>query len=221
MHPGIWLGFGDISGQDYWRNLSAIEHVRFTKRPIVVDGRLQFSTECRLKTSDGQSLCLLTNDYTLMARPTGWLLSWTASFQADQREIVFGDQEEMGFGARIATPFIEQRGGVIRSSSGIQSAKETWGQAAKWCDYSGSGPQSAGIMLMASERNFRNSWWHNRDYGVFVANPFGREAMRQGPRSEIKIAQGESLRIKFGALIHDDRKFDSDTEFQVFETQLP
>ena len=27
---------------------------------------------------------------------------------------------------------------------------------------------------MPAPSNFRTSWWHNRDYGVFVANPFGR-----------------------------------------------
>lgn len=221
MHPGIWLGFGDISGQDYWRNTSEMEHVRFLKHPIVADGQLQFSTECRLKASDGKPLCLLTNHFTLSARPTGWLLSWSASFRADQSKVVFGDQEEMGFGARVATPFIEKSGGVVRSSNGKTSAQETWGQSAKWCDYSGNGPRSGGIMLMASDKNFRDSWWHNRDYGVFVANPFGREAMKQGPRSEIVVAQGETFEFTFGAFVHDHREFDSDAEFQAFEALWP
>ncbi len=26
MHPGIWLGFGDINGSDFWRNRGRIEH---------------------------------------------------------------------------------------------------------------------------------------------------------------------------------------------------
>lgn len=217
MHPGIWLGFGDISGQDYWRNAASIEHLRFVKPPITAGGQLQFATECRLKTSSGEPLCLLTNEFTITVRPTGWLLLWSATFAADQRSIVFGDQEEIGFGARVATPFIESNGGVIRASTGNTSAQQTWGQPAKWCDYSGTGPQSGGIMLMASETNFRESWWHNRDYGVFVANPFGREAMKQGPRSEIRVAQGEVLSLTFGAFIHDNNNFDLHTEYQFFE----
>ena len=219
MHPGIWLGIGDISGQDFWRNKAAMEHVRFVTAPTTADGRLRFATECRLKTSNREPLCLLLNDFTLTARPNGWLLVWSAEFRADQREIVFGDQEEMGFGARVATPFTEKNGGMIRSSKGKQTAKETWGQPAKWCDYSGPGPKSGGIMLMASERNFRESWWHNRDYGVFVANPFGREAMKQGARSAITVAKGETLKITFGALIHDHREFDRDAEFAAFNLE--
>ena len=216
MHPGIWLAFGDISGQDFWRNKAAIEHVRFVTAPAIADGSLRFGTECRLKTSTGEPLCLMTSDFTLMTRPNGWMLVWNAAFHADQCPIVFGDQEEMGFGARVATPFTEKSGGVIRSSSGKKTAKETWGQPAMWCDYSGTGEKSGGIMLMASPDNFRESWWHNRDYGVFVANPFGREAMRQGARSEITVAEGETLRIKFGAIIHGARELDTLAEYNFF-----
>jgi len=216
MHPGIWLGFGDISGQDFWRNKAEMEHVRFVVPPTLKDGRLQFATECRLKSNKGESLGFLTNDITLMARPSGWMLSWTATFRADQRTIVFGDQEEMGFGARVATRFTEQNGGRIRSSSGKQTAKETWGQPAKWCDYSGSGPQAGGIMLMTGEQNFRDSWWHNRDYGVFVANPFGREAMKQGQKSSVEIAKDQAFQLRFGALIHDGQQRDLAGEYNFF-----
>ena len=216
MHPGIWLGFGDISGQDFWRNKAAMEHVRFVAPPTLQEGRLQFATECRLKSNQGESLCSLTNEITLMARPSGWMLSWKATFRADQRTIVFGDQEEMGFGARVATLFTEKNGGTIRSSSGKQTAKETWGQPAKWCDYSGSGPQAGGIMLMAGEQNFRDSWWHNRDYGVFVANPFGREAMKQGQTSSVEIAKGQALPLRFGALLHDGQQIDLAGEYKFF-----
>ncbi|MFN7844834.1 MAG: DUF6807 family protein, partial [Pirellula sp.] len=77
----------------------------------------------------------------------------------------------------------------------------------------GSGLQSGGIMLMASDNNFRKSWWHNRDYGVFVANPFGREAMKQGARSALTVEQGETLTVTFGAYIHDQQPFDPEVEF--------
>ncbi len=220
MHPGVWLGFGDINGQDYWRNKASMEHVRFVAPPKFEPGRLEFATECQMKSKSGKPVCLLTNEFTLIARPTGWLLRWTATFRADHGSIVFGDQEEMGFGARIATPFTEKNGGVIRSSTGKKTAKETWGQPAKWCDYTGSGPQSAGILLMASDKNFRESWWHNRDYGVFVANPFGREAMKQGPRSIVTVAKGETLRLTFGALIHDAKDHDPAHEYQSFQESL-
>ena len=89
MHPGIWLGFGDISGQDFWRNKATMEHPRFVMAPNTSDGRLRFVTECRLKTSSGEPLCLLTSDITLTARPNGWLLVWNAElFRVDQRVVM-------------------------------------------------------------------------------------------------------------------------------------
>ena len=59
-----------------------------------------------------------------------------------------------------------------------------------------------GITLMADPANFRPSWWHNRDYGVFVANPFGREAMNQGAKSAVTVKRGDSFRLRFAVAIH-------------------
>lgn len=205
MHPGVWLGFGDISGQDYWRNKARIRHVQFLDQPEHLDGSLTFATECELQDLDGQPLCRLTNGYRLSAQPTGWLLVWEATFHALSQAIVFGDQEEMGFGARVATPITEKNGGHMTNSSGLQSAQKTWGQAADWCDYSGKiDGKNLGITLMASRSNFRGSWWHNRDYGLVVANPFGRQAMKQGDISQVKLQPGQSLRLRFGVFVHGE-----------------
>ncbi len=217
MHPGIWLGFGDVSGHDFWRNRGTIEHLRFVAPPQATKDRVTFATECQLQTPDGTALAGMENRITLTHRPAGWLLVWSATFRADHRDFYFGDQEEMGFGARVATQCIEKNGGAILNSRGKRTAKDTWGQPAAWCDYSGTKDgQRVGILLMASPRNFRESWWHNRDYGVFVANPFGRAAMRQGAKSEVVVKRGESLELTFAALIHDTSDFDPASEFRHF-----
>lgn len=218
MHPGVWLGFGDISGNDFWRNKSRIDHVRFTEPPGAEGDNLTFSTESRLLMSDRQPLCRLICRFTLTSRPSGWLLIWDATFHADKRDVAFGDQEEMGFGARVATPITEKNGGRVVNSDGLQTAAGTWGRPAKWCDYAGKvGDLEGGLTLMAAPSNFRESWWHNRDYGVFVANPFGRAAMKQGEQSVVTVKRGESLRITFGALMHDGIDIDTAAEFAAFE----
>ena len=38
MHPGVWLAFGDINGEDFWRNKARIEHVAFTADPAARGG---------------------------------------------------------------------------------------------------------------------------------------------------------------------------------------
>ncbi len=208
MHPGIWLGFGDISGVDFWRNKGRIEHVSFPEPPSVKNDELRFVQECCLRVGD-KTLATLTNRFTLLARLDGWLLVWDATFRAGDSAFTFGDQEEMGFGARVATNFTEKKGGQILNSHGKKTAQATWGKPAAWCDYSGNvDGKLVGITLMPAPANFRESWWHNRDYGVFVANPFGRAAMRQGGKSTVTVAPGEALRLRFGAMLHTGANYD-------------
>lgn len=203
MHPGVWLAFGDINGEDFWRNKGRVEHLRFAEPPRVENGRLTFATESRLLTTNGQSVCTQTSWFTLVARPAGFLLVWDATFSADFGDFFFGDQEEMGCGVRVATAITEKNGGLITSSGGATTARNTWGKAHDWCDYSGAvDGQRAGITLMPHPANFRPSWFHNRDYGLMVANPFGRKSMNQGEPSRVVVKRGERLRLRFGVLLH-------------------
>jgi hypothetical protein len=158
---------------------------------------------------------------TLVARPDGWLLVWDATLDATVGGLALGDQEEMGFGARVATALTEKNGGKILNSKGQSTAKETWGQPASWCDYVGRiGDQPLGITLMASRQNFRPCWWHNRDYGLMVANPFGRSAMKQGDRSMVEVKPGQSLRLRFGACVHEGPGYDPVEAYNQFESLL-
>lgn len=203
MHPGIWLGFGDISGHDFWRNKARIRHDRFTETPATRDDVLRFATESTLLTPGDESLARLDCRFTLAARADGMLLIWSATVTPTSDGFYFGDQEEMGFGVRVATPLTEKSGGEIVSSDGAKSAKLTWGQPAAWCDYSGTiEGQRVGVAIFPSLKNFRPSWWHNRDYGVFVANAFGRKAMKQGDASRVEVRKGEGFPLRFGAFIH-------------------
>ena len=148
----------------------------------------------------------------------GWLLVWSAEFLADQREIVFGNQEEMGFGARVATPFTENNGGTLRSSTGKKTAKDTWGQPA---------------LVRLLEDEWRPLWRHHADGEprklprIVVAQPRLRRVCRQPLRTRsheagspqfdtgcqrrdatncLRRTGTRSSRIRFGSRIHDIRK---------------
>ncbi len=203
MHPGLWLAFGDVGGADFWRNKGRMEHVGFVEPPSLREGQLGFATESHLKAADGRQLCRLVTRIGFRELTNAWWIDWEATFRSDEGDLIFGDQEEMGFGARVATPITEKNGGLVTSSSGLRGAAATWGQPAMWCDYSGVVEgRSVGITLLADPGNFRGSWWHNRDYGVFVANPFGRASMRQGAKSAVTVRPGEDFRLRFAAVVH-------------------
>lgn len=225
LHPGVWLAFADLSGQDSWRNLAAIKHERFTEKPAIRAGRLTFATESVMQKKDGSPLCRLLLRFSLSARPAGYLLIWDATFEANAEELAFGDQEEMGLGVRVATPLMEKNGGVITASTGVTTAKNTWGKSFDWCDYSGVvGGRRAGITLMPDPANFRPSWYHNRNYGLMAANPFGRKSMKQGEVSRVEVKKGEKLRLRFGLLLHaaaPEKAVDLAAAYRDFLAQLP
>ena len=203
MHPGVWLGFGKVSGQDFWRNKATMKHESFVVPPAWKDGQLEFSTQTSLLAADGAKMATMRCDFTLSPKGHELHLTWAAAITPEMDGFYFGDQEEMGLGVRMATPLTEKNGGLITSSTGATTAKATWGQPAEWCDYSGTinGTQ-AGIKIIPAPANFRPSWWHNRDYGVFVANPYGRQAMKQGETSRVEVRRGETHRMKFTVVLH-------------------
>lgn len=204
MHPGIWLAFGNISGQDFWRNKATIRHDKFIEPPKTHDNKLTFVTLATLVSSNGAYLASLTCHLTLQSARDGYLLSWKAAFTPQSDNFTFGDQEEMGFGIRVATPLSEKNGGTVHNSDGLSGAKNAWGKTAAWCDYSGVlSNRLVGITVLTDPKNFRPSWMHSRDYGLIVANPFGQKAFTKTVEpSSIPVKKGETFTLHFAAFIH-------------------
>ena len=97
-------------------------------------------------------------------------------------------------------------GGRIVNSDGLRDEKQVWGTTADWCDYRGTvGGAEVGVALMSDPRNVRRPWFHARDYGLLVANPFGRRAFTKGEESRIVVKAGETFRLRFGVLVHSGR----------------
>ena len=135
-------------------------------------------------------------------RAGGTLIAWESRFSGGD-DFYFGDQEEMGLGLRMATPLTVKSGGRIANSDGLVNEPQVWGQQADWCDYSGTiDGQPVGVLIVPGRDNFRRSWFHARDYGLLVANPFGVNAFTKGTPSKITVKRGETLRLRFGVLIH-------------------
>jgi len=205
MHPGLWMAFGDIGGSDYWRNKAKAVHEEFVERPAGGPGKGTFAVRnAYLAQDDTKKVnCHEVCRYTIHVRPWGYLLIWDSTFSADQNEFYFGDQEEMGLGVRVASPIIEKAGGTILSADGLKTAKKVWGKTADWCDYSGTmDGKHVGITLMADPVNFRPSWFHVRDYGLMLANPFGRKAFTKGEPSKVVVKPSETLRLRYGVLLY-------------------
>jgi hypothetical protein len=218
-HPGLWLAFGDINGNDYWRLRSPVRQASFAEEPRGGAGTGSFAVHNVYLSRDGKTvICKETCRITIRVLSAGPLLLWESRFQGGASPVVFGDQEEMGLGFRVATPLCVKRGGRILDSKGHRNEAGVWGKQAAWCDYSGPlGKRWVGITLMPDPGNFRPCWFHARDYGLLLANPFGRNAFTRGEKSRVPIPRGKTLVLRFGVLFHSSRK-ESDVDLQgVYE----
>lgn len=206
-HPGVWMAFGDLSGADDWRLKAPVRSRIGDARLSETGGRTSFTVNNTYLSADGiTTLATEQCVYSIDLAPTAWRLRVDSTFSPGDQPLVFGDQEEMGLGVRLRTAIAEKSraGGRILDSEGRTTAKGVWGKSAAWCDYSGVvDGRPAGITIVPSEKNFRPAWWHVRDYGVMVANPFGRQALTRGEPSRIEVAKGETLRLRFDVIIHD------------------
>lgn len=209
MHPGLWLAFGDLSGEDYWRLKSPVQHVEFIEEPRGEAGRGTFAVRNRyLAREDRRIVCEEVCRFTILADETTTTILWDSTFRPVGEPIVFGDQEEMGLGVRMASRIAESagQGGLLTNSEGATTATKVWGQPAAWCDYSGEvDGRPAGITIVGHPRNVRTNWWHARDYGFMAANLFGRAAMQQGSPSRIEVPLGEEFRLRYAVIVHVGR----------------
>jgi hypothetical protein len=118
----------------------------------------------------------------------------------------------MGLGVRIATPLSVVKGGAITDSESRKNESEVWGKQADWCEYGGLlDGQKVGVVLIPHPRNFRRSWFHARDYGLLVANPFGQNALTKGEKSRVTVKKGEEFQLRFGVLIYANSERPSQT----------
>jgi hypothetical protein len=209
MHPGLWLAFGDLSGEDSWRLKSPVQHVEFVEEPRAGTGRGTFAVQNRYLTrQDRRTICEEVCQFTIVANKVTTTILWDSTFTPVGDAIVFGDQEEMGLGVRMAGRIAEGagKGGLLTNSEGATTAGNVWGQPAAWCDYSGEiDGRPVGITIAGHPQNTRTSWWHARDYGFMAANLFGRAAMQQGAASRIEVPLGESFRMRYAVVVHDGR----------------
>ena len=230
MHPGIWLGYGDVNGNDYWRLQAEVVFDEFAG-PLkgqrdkgsftAVNRFLKRSTGTPARGSedvppdrragvpvlpDDRIVCTETTHYHFERVPEGLLLRIDAEYQSDHHDFYFGDQEESGLAVRVASPIRVQGGnGTILNDRGERNGGEVWGKEAEWFDYYGTiDGREVGVMVVPASTNPRPSWLHARDYGVVVTNPFPKQPKeRREPYVKTHIKEGEPFKLSYHILIHD------------------
>lgn len=206
MHPGIWVSYGNLNGEDYWRLQSKVVFDGFVTPPSGTRDSGQFAVRNLYHNKAGdQVVCAEVSRYQFTRTPQGLLLRLSVEYTSEQ-EFYFGDQEESGLAVRVASPLRVQGGnGTIVNDRGERNGGEIWGKPARWFDYSGEvDGRHAGLLVMPDPQNARSSWLHARNYGVVVTNPFPKQPReRREPYVTTPVRQGETFRLAWAILIHD------------------
>lgn len=225
-HPGIWWGFGDVGGNDYWRMKAQIKGGEFVEEPATTKEGASFAVRNKLLTKDGETFCNQVCRYQILRRPSGVLLICESEFQRDESDFWLGDQEEMGLAFRVATPLTVKRDGAYRDSNGHTERKDLRTHQSDWCNYSGPiAGKHGGLMLMNDPKNFRKPWWHAVETGLLVANPLGEsELSGNGKKKQnVLVKKGTPFRLRYGVLVHlhdVEKLFDSDAAYEDFVEQI-
>ncbi|MEO1528656.1 MAG: DUF6807 family protein [Planctomycetota bacterium] len=210
MHPGIWLGFGDLNGNDYWRLQSNVVFDRYLEPPQGDRNSGSFSAVNRMMSRNGEEeVCREVTRYQFERVAEGLLILLDAEYSSNERDFYFGDQEESGLAIRVASPIRVQGGnGTILNDRGERDGAKIWGKQAQWFDYFGTvDNHEVGIMVVADPENTRPSWLHARDYGVVVTNPFPKQPKeRREPYVKTWIKKGESFRLSYAILLHESKQ---------------
>jgi len=58
-------------------------------------------------------------------------------------------------------------------------------------------------LIFPSMSNPNPTWWHSRDYGVIVANGFGKRALPASPDGKLVVKSGDALNLRYDVLLFD------------------
>ena len=232
-HVGLYMAYGRLGDYDTWRLQDGVQFVEYVSPPAGTRGRGTFAVKSRYVANAGakseqpagEVFANEVSHFTFLTRPHGTLLVWESTFSSDIGEIIFGDQEEMGLSIRVNAPMnveenptnratkkgrmLNARGDVNEDAVRARNEQEP----VEWCDYSGwVDGEFAGVLMMGNPRNHSLPYWHARDYGVLVNNPFASGDLGKGKPNKIVVKRGDQFTIRFGVLLHggdkDPKDFD-------------
>ena len=207
-HQSMFFTYDEVNGTNFWNPEPTgrrIEHVGAT-----IDGRT-LAASLAWKDKEGQ---VVLDEARRVTFGGGTDVSWMdhdITLTAGRVPVSMGDTKEGAFGIRLNDTLKENGGsGRYINAEGLETAANVWGKTSAWVairgsvrDASGTKPVTVAIFAHPSGLNFP-PYWHARDYGLFAANPFGRNDYdRTAPERITQLAVGEHVRVRFRLAVYD------------------
>jgi Methane oxygenase PmoA len=216
-HRGLWIGYGDVNGVNFWENEPAS---KTSPENPALKGLLTLKSLGELKPGKKSGTLQAVFDWAAPGQGTLLEEDRTMTFYADREvrtfdvdvtftakaPLKFADTKEGFFAIRLADSMAGKNGGLMTNSEGAQTEKKVWGKKADWVDYDGTvDGQKVGIVIFNNPKNSAQPpRWHARDYGLFAVNPFGLkefdpQADSAGGR---ELKAGDTMRFRYRVIIH-------------------
>lgn len=217
-HHGVWWGHGDVNGVTFYLELPSHNPGRILHREYVsLDLKKEavgFTQILDWNAPTGETLLQETRRIALLFnRNDGYALDLESAYEA-QTDIAFGTTKESAMPIiRMADAFNGKAGGAILNSEGGRGEKETFGQPARWVDYSAPVPERYGkhareglACLDHPSNPHHPNRWFTREYGPL--------SPREGHlfTGAETLPKGDVLRLKHRVIVHKGGPEEADIE---------
>ena len=210
-HRGLFIGYGSISGINFWENEQA--YTTPNRGRIVLVGRPRLENKkdigairAEFSWRDPAGKEMLTESRLMEFR--GGATSRTIDFTIEltaKRDLHFDDTKEGFFAIRVADSMRETAGGQLLNSLGSRGEKQIWGKRADWAEYSGNvDGKPVAILIFDHPSSYNHPpRWHARAYGLFAVNPFGLKDFEPASTETggASLKSGEKLKFRYRVLI--------------------
>ena len=175
-HTGIFFTYDKVNNDGFWNNATSPPQIKHIKTTKMESGQL--STISHWVGKSGKTLLEEKRDMVFSAEPNQYVIDFNITLTAQDEKIVFGDTKEGMFAIRVADWLGEEKGtGKYLDSDGNIGEPNIWGKKATWVRLEGQKDgKTIGIAIFnhPASANYP-TYWMARGYGLFSANPLGRQ----------------------------------------------
>ncbi|MGH9308049.1 MAG: PmoA family protein [Vicinamibacterales bacterium] len=181
------------------------------------------------KIPDGSTLLQERTQFVFSGAPGRRVIDRTTTWTATTQPVTFKDTKEGAFGIRVARELdhaSKQPEVLVGPGGGKETVKrldnsstsgryigsdgktgeEVWGTRGPWMGLTGmvgGGPVTLAIFDHPSNHG-HPTYWHARGYGLFAANPLGRQGYDpKQPPATLTLKPGESITFRHRILVRD------------------
>jgi hypothetical protein len=186
------------------------------------------TTTANWKANSGEQVLAETTTFHFTVSKTDLVIDRTTVLTANNKDVVFKDMKDAFLGLRLAReleqpsdvqdrmvkadgsltePMLNKDGvtGQYRNSEGL-TGDATWGKRARWMCMDGTkNGKAITIAILDHPSNVEYpTYWHARGYGLFAANPLGKEVFSdKKEKLDLTIKKGDSVTFRYRIIVHE------------------